>query len=351
MAFTKQWKLCRKYNSMKFLDLFSGIGGFHSAANIVFGDNAECVGFSEIDETCIKVYKNAYDKSVGLVNGDVRNLAASSKEGWEVKKFDICFGGFPCQPYSNVGKRNGLDDERSWVFYDLLRVLREYQPKYFVLENVEKIRTLNKGAVLEKLVRHLESVGYQVDVFDLCASDYGLPQQRKRLFFSGRLRKAKKAYKPLSRPGAVDLNDCLYPTVWHLLERDMPDAHIVPLGSRKTIFTKNDKWMGTLEIDRDIARPLCASMGKWHRANQDNYYSEKYVMTKNGQALAGFDYLRDKVRRVTPTEALRLQGFREPFVADFMSLGIKSTPAFKAIGNAVPVNMAVAVLENLLAGD
>ena len=106
--------------------------------------------------------------------------------------------------------------------------------------------------------------------------------------------------------------------------------------------------MGDLEIDRAIARPICATMGKWHRANQDNYYTEYYVLSNGGIKPPSFDYMRDPVRRLTPKEALRLQGFPDSFDEHYGSMGISPTPAYKTIGNAVPVGLAAAVITNLL---
>jgi DNA (cytosine-5)-methyltransferase 1 len=263
-------------------------------------------------------------------------------------QFDICLGGFPCQPFSNVGRRQGLTDKRSNVFFDLLRVIRYYRPTLFVLENVEKIKTVEKGAVLAMLIGELEGLGYKVDIQLLCAKDYGLPHQRKRIFFCGRLKKKQKHYSDLPLPKPISLEDSHYPSTWHLLERSMPAKHIVPIGSRQTIFTRNEKWMGDLEIDRAIARPICATMGKWHRANQDNYYTEHYVMSDGGVKPLSFDYLRDTVRRLMPIEALRLQGFPDSFEECYASIGIAPTPAYKTIGNAVPVPLAAAVITNLL---
>ncbi|MDD2856969.1 MAG: DNA (cytosine-5-)-methyltransferase, partial [Desulfuromonadaceae bacterium] len=252
---------------MRFVDLFAGIGGFHLAANQVFGESGSYLGGSEIDITARNIYNKyfSFDHEIG---GDIRELVSGAPDEWNLPQFDLCLAGFPCQPFSNVGKRNGLSDPRSWVFYDLVRVIEYYRPKYFVFENVEKIKTLEGGAVLNSLTSRLDKSGYQVDTFILCAKDYGLPQQRKRIFFCGRRRGKSKTMKPLPTPKTKLLMESIYPTTWHILERDMPIEHEVPLGSRKTIFTKNEKWMGDLDIDRTIARPICATMGKWHRANQ-----------------------------------------------------------------------------------
>lgn len=333
---------------LRFTDLFSGIGGFHLALEQATAGVCKLTGYSEIDPVCKGIYERAFNLNSATPNGDIRNLVAGKPGEWGMPQFDICLGGFPCQPFSNVGKRQGLSDDRSNVFFDLLRVLEYFRPALFVLENVEKIKTLEKGAVLAMLIRELECLGYRVDIQLLCAKDYGLPHQRKRIFFCGRLKKTRKNYSDLPLPKPCPLSDSRYPSTWHLLDRSMPVKHIVPIGSRKTIFTRNEKWMGDLEIDRAIARPICATMGKWHRANQDNYYTEYYVLSDGGIKPQSFDYLRDPVRRLTPIEALRLQGFPDSFDEHYVRFGIRPTPAYKTIGNAVPVDLAAAVIINLL---
>jgi DNA (cytosine-5)-methyltransferase 1 len=336
---------------LRFADLFSGIGGFHLAMARVAGGDCQLSGYSEVDDLCKRVYLKAFNLTEAMPNGDIRELVTGTSEEWGMPQFDLLLGGFPCQPFSNVGKRQGLKDDRSNVFFDLKRVIRYYRPNYFVLENVEKIKTIENGAVLAMLVLELENLDYKVDIQLLNAKDYGLPHQRKRIFFCGRKKKSRKSYRDLPVPAPVNLQDALYPSTWHLLEKAMPVQHIVPTRSRKTIFTRNEKWMGDLEIDRAIARPICATMGKWHRANQDNYFTEHYVFSEGGVKPSHFDYLRDAVRRLTPLEAFRLQGFPDTFNDLYVQMGVAPTPAYRTIGNAVPVNLAAEVISNLINQD
>jgi DNA (cytosine-5)-methyltransferase 1 len=333
---------------LKFVDLFSGIGGFHLAALKIKTKPFQLAGFSEVDPQCIKIYKHAFGLSNKVSFGDIRELVSGNKNEWGLPQFDFCFAGFPCQPFSNVGKRLGLKDNRSNVFYDLVRVINYYKPLYFVFENVEKIKTIENGRVLHAIIKQLQAAGYKVDIQSLSAENYGLPHQRKRLFFYGRRKKSGFKTNDLQVPAQQSLLQAEYPSTWHLLEKSMPKNHIVPNGSRRTIFTPNSKWMGDLEIDRAIARPLCATMGKWHRANQDNYYSEEYVFSKNGKKPQNINLLKDNIRRITLLEALRLQGFPDSYINIYNDLKIAATPAYKTIGNAVPVNLASVVIDNLL---
>jgi DNA (cytosine-5)-methyltransferase 1 len=211
------------------------------------------------------------------------------------------------------------------------------------------MRNHERGSTLEAIKDFLGEVGYKVSVWDLCASNYGLPQQRRRLFFCGVLESAAKA-EPVLPPAPVMLQNSQYPTTWHLLERTMPFEHMIPYQTRKTVLRKNEKWQGDLEIDRKIARPLTATMAKWHRANQDNYYSASYVngdFGVTGQKLE-VNLEREPIRRITPLEGFRLQGFPDEFEQIRRQQRVSNSASYRLIGNAVPVAMAKAVIEQFI---
>lgn len=337
---------------LNFVDLFSGIGGFRTAAQtaqlpgIVFN----AVASSDIDPVCRKFYSAAHQAQFEASIPDVQEIyVGAGREKIKLPQFDILFGGFPCQPFANIGLRGGLADPRGTIFFDVVRILKYYQPTFFILENVQKMRNHERGSTLSAIEEFLSEAGYNVSVWDLCASDYGLPQQRRRLFFCGVLESASKD-NHVARPVPIDLNDCQYPTTWHLLERAMPPEHLIPNQTRKTVLTKNDKWQGDMEIDRKIARPLTASMSKWHRANQDNYYSAAYVHSDFNEVWkkVEVDLSSEPIRRITPLEGFRLQGFPDYFEDVRKQQAISNSASFRLIGNAVPVAMARSVIQHFI---
>ena len=334
---------------LNFVDLFSGIGGFRAAAQtaqlpgVVFN----AVASSDIDPVCRKFYSAAYRAHREPFIPDVKEIDVGEGHGkTKLPPFDILFGGFPCQPFANIGLRGGLADPRGTIFFDVVRIIKYYQPTFFVLENVQKMRNHEKGSTLTVIKEFLNEAGYNVSVWDLCASDYGLPQQRRRLFFCGVLASASDVNE-VPAPVPINLKDCQYPTTWHLLERSMLPEHLIPNQTRKTVLRKNDKWQGDMEIDRKIARPLTASMSKWHRANQDNYYSAKYVYGDFSRSWekVEVDLLSEPIRRITPLEGFRLQGFPDFFEEVRRQQSISNSASFRLIGNAVPVAMARSVIE------
>lgn len=343
---------------IKFVDLFAGIGGFRQAAlqssinDIIF----KPVGSCEIDENCRKMYSNIFnlqDNNETFVN-DINDILKGDRDNpigiTKLQNFDLLFGGFPCQPFSNVGTRKGLEDPRGVLFRQITLMLRYYQPKFFILENVQKISTIDGGNVLNIIINELENENYHVHVFNLYANDYGLPQKRQRMFFCGINKEFSKEKRNITEPRKIPCEKWKYPTVWHLLEHKMPSEHIIPEKTRKTVLRKNDKWQGELAIDRAIAAPLTATMAKWHRANQDNYYSATYVAHDNKDPYTApeVDWQQEPIRRITPLEGFRIQGFPDEYELVRKQLKISFTATYKMIGNAVPVNLAKAVIEHFI---
>lgn len=338
---------------IRYFDCFAGIGGFHCGAQKINSDKYmfEHVAYCEVETNAQKVYEVACNaKNIQKIN-DVRDIATKKNPGGiKVKDFDMLFAGFPCQSFSNVGYRKGFDDPRGQLFFYILDMLDYYKPKYFVLENVQKIHTIKGGDLLGEMKQALEEIGYGyiLHTWDLMASDYGLPQKRNRIFFCG-IRKDLAEELDINEPEKVDLSKAQYPTTWHLLEKGEVDPkHYIPAGSRKTILTKPSNWQGDVNIDNSIARPLTATMSKWHRANQDNYFSNSYIRGINPYERPEVDIDSEPIRRITPLEGFRLQGFPDKYATIAAQLKISYSAQYKLIGNALPVDLACAVIKHFL---
>lgn len=176
---------------IKFIDLFAGIGGirrgFEQACEEL-GFKTQCVFTSEIKESAIKVYKQNYPDS--QVTGDITKIGEDS-----IPDFDFLLAGFPCQAFSSAGKRKGFEDTRGTLFFDVARILKKKKPFGFILENVEGLVTHDRknkkdtvGQTLTIILNTLEEIGYKVTWNVLNASDYGVPQNRKRIYITGTLK-------------------------------------------------------------------------------------------------------------------------------------------------------------------
>lgn len=338
---------------IKFFDCFAGIGGFYQGALRIKSNlyRFQHVAYCEIDTAAQRFYKLACANESTQFISDVKDIRTNkNRDGIVVNNFDMLFAGFPCQSFSNVGYRKGFDDPRGQLFFYILDMLDFYQPKYFVLENVQKIHTIKNGSLLSEMKQALQQIGpgYVLHTWDLLASDYGLPQKRNRIFFCG-IRNDLAVPKDIPIPPVVDLKNAKYPTTWHLLEKGSVDPkHQIPSGSRKTILTKPSNWEGDVNIDNPIARPLTATMSKWHRANQDNYFSDSYIHGTDPYTRPKVDMDTEPIRRITPLEGFRLQGFPDSYAKTAIDLGLSYSSQYKLIGNALPVDLASAVIKHFL---
>ena len=157
---------------LKFIDLFCGIGGFHQALTSL---GHECVLACDIDIYCQQNYKENY--GIDVFN-DVKGINESN-----VPDFDIITGGFPCQPFSNGGKKKAFDDDRGLLFDEIMRIAKIKNPRFMFLENVKNILTVSNGEVLEYIKNKIDNYGYALQIFKMSPHNYGVPQQRERIYF------------------------------------------------------------------------------------------------------------------------------------------------------------------------
>lgn len=338
---------------IRYFDCFAGIGGFHCGAQQINSQKYtfEHVAYCEVDPYAQRFYNRACASEGVQFIDDVQKIKTlKTPDGITVTDFDMLFAGFPCQSFSNVGYRKGFDDPRGKLFFYILDMLDYYAPKYFVLENVQKLHTIKNGDLLAEMQSALRSIGpgYILHTWELLASDYGLPQKRNRIFFCG-IRSDLANEISLMPPPKQSLKEAQYPTTWHLLEKGPVDPkHYIPAGSRGTILTKPSNWQGDVNIDNPIARPLTATMSKWHRANQDNYFSESYIHGNDPYTRPQVDLSKEPIRRITPLEGFRIQGFSDEYAAIGRELQLPYSVQYKLIGNALPVNLAKAVIQYFL---
>lgn len=165
--------------TIKYFSMFSGIGGFEvGMKNSRYGDELECVGFSEVNKYAISIYSRWFPNHRNF--GDATTIDTS-----ELDDFSLLIGGFPCQPFSICGKQQGLNDVRGTLFFEIARVLKDKRPKYFLFENVKGLVFNNGGGTFKTILGVLSELGYDVlwQTYNSC--HYGVPQHRQRLFIKG----------------------------------------------------------------------------------------------------------------------------------------------------------------------
>ena len=289
-----------------YIDLFAGIGGLHLAADALGGI---CLLASEIDAEA----KKAYYANYGIMpNGDITKISNE-----EIPDHDVLLAGFPCQPFSIIGNRLGFDDIRGTLFFEIARILKAKKPPIFILENVKQLSRHNQGKTLNTILNTLKELGYSVHWKILNALDFGLPQKRERTIIVGFLN--------------------------HAVNFSFPCPHIT--GKLENILepddTVDDKYFASERIIKKRLEKHQSEYnpGIWHENKSGNITSYPYSCAL--RAGASYNYLLvNGVRRLTPREMLRLQGFPDTF-----KIVCNDSQTRKQAGNAVPVNVIKAVLE------
>ena len=168
---------------MKFLDLFAGIGGFRLGMELA---GHECIGFCEIDKFARASYKAIHNTKGEIELHDITSVSDESIRG--IGSVDIICGGFPCQAFSIAGNRRGFEDTRGTLFFEIARFASILRPKYLFLENVRGLLNHDGGATFETIIRTLDELGYDVEWQVLNSKNFGVPQNRERVFIIGHLR-------------------------------------------------------------------------------------------------------------------------------------------------------------------
>jgi DNA (cytosine-5)-methyltransferase 1 len=299
---------------MKVVSLFCGIGGFDKG----FDDAGfQIIWANDIDKYAVQTYRANWENEI--VCDDIHNIPIN-----EIPDFDVLVGGFPCQPFSLMGVKKGFDDTRGTVFFHIAKIIKEKskqgkKPKAIILENVRNLYTHDNGKTFAKIKLVLEEkLNYKVFSDIINTSDYGIPQTRNRTYivcFSNQ-------NAEFTWPSKIDLKI----TLQDLLEDNVEGKYYLSDRIIPTILSNGSgKYRGRSEIDLKIARPLCATMAKMHRACQDNY------VTQDG-----------RIRRLTPRECARLQGFSDDFI-----IPVSNTQAYKQFGNAVTINVTNAIAKQV----
>ena len=249
---------------MKVVSFFSGLGGLDKG----FVDTGyDIVWANDFDKYAVQTYKANFGEHIVL--GDINEIPLE-----EIPDCDVLIGGFPCQPFSMMGQQKGFEDTRGTLFFRIAEIVNDKiekgkKPKAIILENVRSLRTHNNGKTYKEIHRVLQDVlGYKVFCEILNSADYGVPQTRNRTYIVCFDNQAAEYEFPMKQ----ELNK----TLQDLLEHDVDNKYFLSDKILPTILSDGTGgYKAKSEIDLKIARPLCATMAKMHRACQDNYVTQK----------------------------------------------------------------------------
>ncbi len=322
-----------------FIDLFAGIGGFRIAFQNLGG---KCVYSSEFDAKAQESYLANYGE---MPFGDITK---ESTKSYIPQNFDILCGGFPCQAFSLAGKRLGFNDEtRGTLFFEIEAILRKHQPKAFFLENVKGLAIHDKGRTLSTILKHLDDAGYDVVPPQILnAMDYGVPQHRERIYIIG-FRKdlhidiTKFKYPEPTTPGDKR------PRFRDVMEENevsvkyyLSTAYVDTLKRHKARHEAAGHGFGYKIIDLDgVANAIVVGgMGRECNLLIDNRLTNFTPITR----IKG-EVNREGIRKMTPREWARLQGFPDTF-----RIVVADASAYKQFGNSVAIPAIQATAEKEL---
>lgn len=300
------------------IDLFAGIGG--TRLGFYQTGKTKVVFSSEIDKFAIKTYKANFGETP---YGDITKISEKN-----IPDHDILVGGFPCQAFSQAGKKLGFEDTRGTLFFEIARIIKEKRPKAFLLENVKNLKSHDKGRTYKTIEQTLKDLNYDVHSVILKAKDFGVPQNRERIYIVGFAKDKVKNYDNFSFPippntdvsvgdileSKVDDKYTISDTLWQGHQRRKKEHKLKGNGFGYTLFNKNSPYTNTLSA---------------------RYY-------KDGSEIL-IEQLGKNPRKLTPREAARLQGFPENYI-----IPVSDTQSYKQFGNSVAVPVIHAIAKNII---
>ncbi len=315
--------------SMKYLSLFSGVGGFEIGIERAM-PNAQCVGFSEIDKYASAVLKCHFPKVPNY--GDVQKINWS-----EVPDFDLLVGGSPCQDFSVAGERKGITGQRSGLFYSYIEALRHKTPKYFIWENVKGVLSSNEGRDFAIILNQMAEAGYSLQWQVLNAKDFGVPQNRERVFVIG------------------TRGDSQREVFFERQNEENSDAGDRESQGRDTIgSTLTGRSAGGGNCRGNYIRYPLRFLGR----NQKNIEGD-YAFTVDASQTSGVSN-GERIRRLTPLECERLMGWPDNWTrygcfckgecgdaSCSYNETISDNQRYKMCGNGVVSNVVEAIIREL----
>ena len=330
--------------------MFTGIGGFEvglSRSNIEY----EMVGFSEIDKYAIQIFEKNFK---GVKNyGNATTINES-----ELPDFDLLAGGFPCQAFSMAGKRKGFNDTRGTLFFDIARILAHKKPKYFILENVKGLLSHDNGRTMQTILEVLSDIGYMVQWELLNSKNFGVPQNRERVYIVGHIRGT-------SRPEVFPIREIFREDNTENkpieITKDMSQPYRVydDKGIAVTLKSegggvgaKTGLYAVQIKIKEATKKGYAtAEEGDSINLTQPNSNTRrgrvgKQIAQTIDTKMEQHTLYKSQVRRLTPIECERLQGF-----PDGWTEGISDTQRYKCLGNAVTTNVVTEIINRLYSNN
>lgn len=370
---------------MNFIDLFAGIGGFRLGMEKA---GHKCLAYCEIDKFARKTYEANFDTMGETKWTDITKVTDEEIEEFgKQNRVDVICGGFPCQPFSIAGKRKGYEDTRGTLFFEIMRFAKILKPKHLFLENVKGILSNGGGTTFTRILQTLDAVGYDCEWQLLNSKDFGVPQNRERVFIIGHLRgKRTRQIFPLAANAGE--NPCKLQELTTKSKQGMrvysPSGLSVTLSSQGGGLGAKTGLYGFIDLTKNgakitqNARTLQAryDKGVTNRKGETSGVAVYPVLTpdrvnkrQNGRRFKddgepmftltaqdrhGIAIQKEniRIRKLTPLECFRLQGFPDKHYYNARAVGLSDTQLYKQAGNAVTVPVIYEIAKNFkIEGD
>ena len=326
---------------MKFLDLFAGIGGFR------FGMESaghECIGFCEIDKFARASYKAIHDTEGEIELHDITEV--TDEEIRNIGHVDVICGGFPCQSFSIAGSRRGFEDTRGTLFFEIARFADILKPKYLFLENVKGLLNHDKGNTFKTILRTLDGLGYDTEWQVLNSKNFSVPQNRERVFIIGHLRgeRTRRVFPIGGNTKQVDELPRESITTNTLTARytAVGNGSYIIESEQKKIKIKEATSQGYAEATVGDSVNLSHPNSKTRRGRVGKQIANT-LLTGESQGVVEPNF---RIRKLTPRECWRLQGFPD-WAFDKAQEVNSNSQLYKQAGNSVTVNVIEVIAREL----
>ncbi|MCL2207675.1 MAG: DNA cytosine methyltransferase [Fibromonadales bacterium] len=320
------------------IDLFAGIGGIRLGFDRAFGKKLKTVFISEWDEHAQKTYNANFGSKVEIA-GDITKINEA-----DIPSFDICLAGFPCQAFSLAGQRKGFSDDykgmsRGTLFFDVIRICERHKPKVIFCENVKGLKIHDKGRTFEIIKGELKAIGYNVFAEVLNSRDFGVPQNRERIYIVAFREDidCSKFHFPESTDSTKRIKDILEQQVsakYYLSERYLETLR----RHRARHEAKGHGFGYEIRGRDDVAGAIvCGGMGRERNLLVDKPKKKLVPVTH----IKG-EINKEGVRKMTPREWARLQGYPDTF-----KLSLSDVHLYKQLGNSVSVPVIEAIAKRI----
>ena len=323
-------------SSIKFIDFFAGIGGFRLGME---RNGHKCVGFCEIDKFARQTYKANFDTEGEWECHDIRTADPFGMPDADC----YCFG-FPCQAFSVAGRRGGFEDTRGTLFFEVMRLAKVRKPKYLFAENVLGLLSHDGGNTFGTILAALDECGYDAQWQVLNSKDFGVPQNRERVFIVGNIRgTSRPEVFPITKGNGNSLKQ-LIPG------RDAERVYEIN-GLSRTLISGGGGWGGKtgLYLIGTLERP---GINDFSNRVYDGNGIARTLMGSGGNCndKAGQYLINGRIRRLIPLECFRLQGFPDGHYHNAKKAGVSDSQLYKQAGNSVTVNVIQEIASRLPKG-